>query len=208
MLCKLPFIKPMLATTAKEIPAGDLWRYEVKFDGFRVQIHLDQGDVILFSRNGLDMTRRFRRVLPTLSSFPAKSAILDCELVACDESGQPDFKRLMREGGKCPDLCLWAFDLLAFDGRPLLKKPLAERRALLNDLVNAADTQSLQFSPDFSDGKKLLAQAEKRSLEGVVCKRADSLYASGPTKAWVKVKTESWKTAHACRGEMFNKKVE
>lgn len=193
----------MLATPAKTPPTGPEWIHEVKFDGFRAQVHLEGEDIAIYSRNGQDLTRRFRKLQDTLSSFPAQSAILDCELVACDESGQPDFQRLMREGGKANGLCLVCFDLLALNGERLTARALEERRSKLNALIIGADDQGLHFSSAFEDPARLLASAEKMALEGIVSKRRDSPYVSGRARQWVKVKTEAWKTSTAERCNFF-----
>ncbi len=106
----------MAPTLAKTPPSGDEWLHEIKFDGFRAQVHVEGGSIAIYSRNGADMTKRFRRLKDALSAMPVDSIILDAEVVACDESGQPNFRTLMN-GAKDCDLCLWCFDILAFDGR-------------------------------------------------------------------------------------------
>jgi bifunctional non-homologous end joining protein LigD len=130
----------MAPTLAKQPPAGAEWLHEVKFDGFRAQVHVEGGNVAIYSRKGADMTPRFRRLKDRLVAIPVESAIMDCEIVAYDESGQPDFHALMRKAKDC-DLCLWAFDLLAIDGIPVMDKPLFQRRTALNELLNEVDDQ-------------------------------------------------------------------
>ena len=102
MLRKVPFIKPMAPTLAKIPPAGPEWIHEVKFDGWRAQVHIEDGAATLYSKNGADITRRFRSLRPALARVPVKSAIVDCELVACDETGMPNFRSLMNLGNKAP----------------------------------------------------------------------------------------------------------
>ena len=116
MLRKIPFIKPMAPTLAKLPPTGPDWLHEVKFDGWRMQLHVEQGDAALYSKNGTDYTKRFRALRDTIESIPVKSAIIDCELVACDDTGMPNFRTLMEMGNKAPALCLWCFDLLSING--------------------------------------------------------------------------------------------
>lgn len=205
MLRKIPFVKPMAPTLAKTPPAGDEWIHEVKFDGFRAQVHVEGGDVIIYSRNGLDMTKRFRRLKETIVAIPADSVIIDCEIVACDESGQPDFRALMSRKPDC-DLCLWAFDLLAVDGELVMGKPLFQRRTALQELLNEADDQGLQFSQSFHDPVKLLQAADRMGLEGIVSKRQGSIYRPGTTRDWIKVKTAAWRAAHSDRHKLFEKK--
>jgi bifunctional non-homologous end joining protein LigD len=192
----------MAPTLAKKLPAGDEWLHEVKFDGFRAQVHVEGGNVTIYSRRGADMTRRFRRLKNALVAIPTDSVILDCEIVACDDNGQPDFRALMKNAKDC-DLCLWAFDLLAFDGMQVMDKPLFQRRTALNELLNDADDQRLQFSTAFDDPVKLFEAANRMGLEGIVSKRKTSVYRSGPTRNWIKVKTAAWRDANRNRHELF-----
>ena len=83
--------------------------------------------------------------------------------------------------------------------------PLTQRKAILNDLVNLADNERLQFSGEFNDPERLLAVGEKTGLEGIVSKRRESAYRSGPTRDWLKIKTVSWRAANRDRGEMFER---
>jgi bifunctional non-homologous end joining protein LigD len=205
MLRKIPFIAPMAPMLAKIPPAGAEWLHEVKFDGFRAQVHVEGGNVTIYSRRGADMTQRFRRLRDRLVAIPVESAIIDCEIVACDESGQPNFRSLMSNAKDC-DLCLWAFDLLAVDGIRVMDRPLFQRRTALNELLIETDEQGLQFSAAFDDPVKLLAAAERMGLEGIVSKRRQSVYRSGPTRDWIKVKTAVWREANRDRGELFEKK--
>ncbi len=84
--------------------------------------------------------------------------------------------------------------------------PLFQRRTALNELLNETDEQGLQFSQSFDDPIKLLAAAERMGLKGIVSKRKTSVYRSGPSKDWIKVKTATWREANAERGERFAKK--
>lgn len=206
MLTRNPFIVPMVPTLTRDLPTGDGWQHEVKFDGFRVQLHADGDQRIVYSRNGHDFTKRFSSLQPSLAALPIGDAIIDAELVACDESGQPDFKDLMRAGRRAQNLCCWCFDLLRIDGEDLRRLPLSERRERLSPLINAADEQGVQFSLDFDDGSALLTEAAKRGLEGIVSKRRSSLYKSGRTRDWLKIKTAEWRTTNAWRGDAFNKR--
>ena len=128
MLRKNPFIKPMAPTLVKAPPGGEVWIHEVKFDGWRAQVHVEEGEATLFSKNGVDLTRRFRDLKPVIDFIPAKSAIIDCELVACDEAGLPCFRTLMDYGKNNAPLCLWAFDLLYLNGVRITPLALTERK--------------------------------------------------------------------------------
>jgi bifunctional non-homologous end joining protein LigD len=167
----------MLATAVRAPPDGPAWLHEFKADGFRAQVHLDRGDATIYSRNGRDIARRFRAILPVLAKFPAKrSAIIDAELVACDDAGLPCFEKLIGyRHGEAP-LCLWCFTL---DGVRLMPLPLTERKKRLADMVAAADTEHIQFSGSFPDAQKLLAACERMGMEGIVSKVANSPYRPG-----------------------------
>jgi bifunctional non-homologous end joining protein LigD len=89
------FIKPCLATLQTDVPTGAGWLHEIKFDGYRMQPHIDGESVAVYSRNGLDWTKRFRFLARALLDLPAKQLILDCELVsAASKSGAADFSQL------------------------------------------------------------------------------------------------------------------
>ena len=173
MLRKIPFIKPMAQTLAKTPPAGPDWLHEVKFDGWRMQLHVEQGEAALYSKNGTDYRKRFRALRDTIESIPVTSAIIDCELVACDDTGMPNFRTLMEMGNKAPALCLWCFDLLSINGARILPLPLSQRKAMLANVLAAADDEHLQFSGDFDDPIKLLDTCHKMGLEGIVSKRRE-----------------------------------
>lgn len=182
-----------------------MWAYEVKFDGFRVQLHLGGEASRLYSRNGHDLSRRFRSLLCKLPSFSAKSAILDAELAACDADGTSNFPRLMREGSKSCGLCLWCFDLLSLDGRDLRSTPLRVRRDRLEQVLGGFEGKTvLRYSEQFENGARLFQEAERLGLEGIVCKRSDSTYVSDRSPAWVKVKTTAWRVANKERWKMFS----
>ena len=206
MLRKIPFIKPMAPTLAKILPAGPEWLHEVKFDGWRMQLHVDDDQAFLYSKNGTDYTKRFRALQPILERLPVKNTIIDCELVACDESGMPCFKTLMELGNKAPALCLWCFDLLHLNGVRITPLTLVERKALLANLVLTVGDKRLQFSGDFPDPLALLRTCQRMGLEGIVLKRKDSAYRSGPTRDWLKVKTAAWRTENRGRWELFEKR--
>jgi bifunctional non-homologous end joining protein LigD len=178
----------MAPSLAKLPPTGPEWIHEVKFDGWRVQVHVDDGEAAIYSKNGADYTRRFPSLGPVLNDIRVKNAVLDCELVACDETGMPNFRTLMELGDRT-NLCLWCFDLLHLNGIRLMPMPLEQRKATLAELLMLADSKRLQLSGSFIDPIKLLETCRKMNLEGIVSKRKESPYRSGPTKDWLKIKT-------------------
>jgi bifunctional non-homologous end joining protein LigD len=199
----LRFIQPCSPILANTVPAGDDWQHEIKFDGFRVQIHKLGNEVELFSRNGSRFSRRFPRLVSVLRELPAKSIILDGEIVASDAAGIPDFWRLFLRSAKPAELHVWAFDLLALNRKDLRKWSLEARQGRLQTLVSRFDSPVLLHSEAFDDGEALLRVAEKHGLEGVVSKRRDAPYRSGACRRWRKVKTTAWREANRERWRLF-----
>jgi len=107
------------------VSAVDGWLHEVKFDGYRVQAHKVGSRLVLFSRNGHDLSERFPSIVQELRELPAKAAVLDGEVVASDADGRPNFARLHVRWTRTGAIHLWAFDLLALHGRDLRPQPLA-----------------------------------------------------------------------------------
>jgi len=176
---------PMLATTSETLPVGNGWVYEPKWDGFRALVTVAGGEVLLTSRNGNDLTERFREVARAAQlGIRAGDAVLDGEICALDEQGRSRFS-LLQEGTGRPALVL--FDLLELDSEQLLDEPLRERRKRLVALVQGGG--QVLVSPQFDDGEALLTAARAQELEGIVAKRADSRYRPGRRSAdWHKLK--------------------
>jgi len=197
------FIQPCHPQRAKSVPAGDDWLHEVKFDGYRVQVHKVGSRVIIYSRNGHDFTERFPSIAELLHDLPAKSAVLDGEVVASDADGRPNFARLHMRWARSGTVHLWAFDLLALNGRDGRPRPLVKRQARLQALLSRFGCPAVLASESFSDGQALLRVAEEHRLEGVVSKRRDAPYRSGECRDWRKVKTAAWREANRGRWRLF-----
>jgi bifunctional non-homologous end joining protein LigD len=178
---------PMLATLAAEIPGGDGWLYEVKWDGYRAVARVASGEATLTSRRGNDLTERFRPVARTLErTVRTPDCVLDGEVCALDEEGRSSFSVMQQGSGP---LVYYVFDVLEIDGEPLLDRPLVERRERLRELLDLSDGV-VRLSETFDDGEALLEAAKEQRLEGVIAKRADSRYQPGRrTRDWLKVKT-------------------
>jgi len=140
------FIVPCSPIPAKAVPAGDGWVHEVKFDGYRVQVHKVGSRVVMFSRNGHDFTDRFPSIAQLLHELPAEAAVLDGEVVASDADGRPNFARLHVHWTRPGTIHLWAFDLLAFNGRDLRPQPLAKRQACLRALLERFGCPAISLS--------------------------------------------------------------
>jgi bifunctional non-homologous end joining protein LigD len=188
----LPFIKPCLAQAASEPPSGEEWVHEIKYDGYRVQIHVVAAKVMLFTRTGLDWTRKFGMVVAELEALPVRAAIIDGEAVVENEMGISEFHALERElkKGAAGRILLRAFDLLHLDGDDVRRRPLLERKAMLKTALGERRTSSLLQVSDHmqADGKEVLAGACQLGLEGIVSKRIDRPYRSGRSADWLKAK--------------------
>jgi len=111
----------MLPSLAKVPPAGEDWVHEVKFDGFPAQVHVDEGDAAIYSRIGADLTKRFRVLKPIIEMIPVRSAIIDCELVACGADGLPSFRTswiIATPRRRCASGPLTCGTLTGFGSRP------------------------------------------------------------------------------------------
>nr|WP_249803542.1 non-homologous end-joining DNA ligase [Bradyrhizobium sp. 21] len=179
------FIEPALATSIEKVPSGERWIHEIKFDGYRVQLHLANEAVTVFTRRGHDWTRRFKKVADDAWHLKAASAIIDGEVVVPAADGSTDFSVLQNElKGTSAKIVLVAFDLLYLNGRDLRKLPLVQRKAELKKIISSTD---VQFSESFEiEGREMFAHACKIGLEGVVSKVWDSAYNSGRGNNWVK----------------------
>jgi bifunctional non-homologous end joining protein LigD len=179
------FVEPALATSIDKVPSGARWIHEIKFDGYRVQLHIHNDAIRIFTRRGNDWTRRFRKIAEDAYLINAGSAIVDGEAVVPGADGTTDFSVLQNElRGKSTRLVMIAFDLLYLNGQDLRKLPLIERKAHLKTLI---EKTAIQFSESFEvDGKEMFAHACKVGLDGVVSKVRDSRYASGRGNDWVK----------------------
>jgi len=179
------FIEPALASSIEMVPAGERWIHEIKFDGYRVQIHLANEAVTIFTRRGNDWTKRFKKVAHDAWRIKAASAVIDGEIVVPAADGTTDFSVLQNElKGSSKTIILVAFDLLYLNGQDIRKEPLLRRKAELKKIIAGTD---VQFSESFEiEGREMFAHACKLGLEGVVSKVRDSAYASGRGTNWVK----------------------
>jgi bifunctional non-homologous end joining protein LigD len=179
------FTEPALVTSIEKLSGDERWLYEIKFDGYRVQVHLVDEAVKVFTRRGNDWTKRFRKIADDAWHISAGSAVIDGEVVVPAANGTTDFSVLQNElKGKSIKIVLVAFDLLYLNGCDLRRLPLIERKAHLKKIIDGTD---VQFSESFEvDGPNMYAHACKVGLEGVVSKVRDSFYASGRGNNWVK----------------------
>jgi bifunctional non-homologous end joining protein LigD len=204
MLLRSAFIPPSNPVLRSEPPTDPGWLHEIKFDGYRAQLHKNAPEVAIYSKSGKDFTSRFKTIAKAVALLPAKRFIIDAEIVASDAEGRPDFRAL--HSGAQEGLCAWCFDLLVLDDRDLTREPLTVRRKALRKLFKRGGFDCVKYSESFDDPIALLRQAAVMGLEGVVSKRADQPYVSGTNRGWVKVKTHDWRERNKDRGELFSQR--
>ncbi|HEY0121154.1 MAG TPA: DNA ligase D [Rhizobium sp.] len=184
------FIAPQLCETRERPPSADGWIHEIKFDGYRIQMRIENGEVTLKTRKGLDWTAKYPAIAASATNLP--DAIMDGEICALDEHGAPDFAELQvaLSEGKTDALVYFAFDLLFEGNEDLRQLPLTERKDRLQKLLDdAGEDPRLRFVEHFeTGGDAVLKSACRLSLEGIVSKQADAPYQSGRTDTWVKSK--------------------
>jgi len=187
------FMEPQLATLRASPPEGEKWLHEIKFDGYRIQAHVCDGKVKLFTRKGLDWTARFGdAIAKSLATLDCDDAIIDGEVVVPSDKGVASFAALQDalSAGRTGSMLYYVFDLLYLDGADLRGKPLAERKVKLLALIGGGNNSSpLHYSEHFTEpGRTMLAHVCRMGLEGVISKRADSPYEAGRGAGWVKAK--------------------
>jgi bifunctional non-homologous end joining protein LigD len=201
----MQFIVPAQPRLRASPPTGDGWIHEVKFDGWRIQIHKFLDTVALYTRGGHHVERRFKSLVGAIEQLPIRSFIIDGEVTACDEQGLPDFRALHFRNDRGEALRIWAFDLLYTSNKDLRRLPLVDRKERLERLVSKADVPWLLYSDTFADGATLLAAADRMGLEGIVSKKATASYRSGTQSGWIKVKCPSWREANKERWRLFER---
>lgn len=188
-----PFVAPQLCTSVERPPAGGGWVHEIKFDGYRIQMRVENGTVALRTRKGLDWTAKFGGAISSAAEA-LPNCIIDGEIVALDHRGSPDFAGLQAalSEGKTADLIFFAFDLLFHDGKDLRREGLSDRKSALERMIEKAygkDQTAIRYVEHFeSGGDAVLKSACRMSLEGIVSKRADAPYVSSRSDSWTKAK--------------------
>jgi bifunctional non-homologous end joining protein LigD len=186
---RLGFIAPQVPTLVSEPPAGDGWLHEIKHDGYRTVLVLQDGMARAFTRNGHDWSQSYAPISRAAEALACRSAVIDGEMIVQDENGVSNFGLLKSAIAREPErLVFIAFDLLHLDGRDLRGEPLVERRAKLTELIGKGES-CIGFSEEFDgDAATLFAAADRMGLEGIVSKKAVSRYRSGRSTSWLKTK--------------------
>jgi bifunctional non-homologous end joining protein LigD len=202
------FVAPELCISVDRPPSGEGWCHEIKFDGYRVQLRVEDGEATLKTRKGLDWTDKFQAIAKEGSSLP--DTLIDGEIVALDHNGAPEFSALQAaiSDGKTDNLIFFAFDLLFADGEDIRRVPLGERKERLKKLLEArakGKSKVIRYVEHFeTGGDAILQSACKLSLEGIVSKKLDAPYRSGRSENWTKAKCRAghevvlggWKTTN------------
>jgi len=201
------FVAPQLCASVERPPNSDGWCHEVKFDGYRVQLRIEDGDVALLTRKGLDWADKFGALARAARALP--DALIDGEIVALDHNGVPSFSALQAAiaDNKTGDLIFFAFDLLFAGGEDLRASPLRERKERLKRLLErkSGKEKLIRYVDHFEErGDTVLESARKLDLEGIVSKKLDAPYRSGRSESWTKAKIRGgqevvlggWKTTN------------
>ena len=205
------FVAPQLCTPVERPAPGEGWCHEIKFDGYRVQLRVEDGEATLKTRKGLDWTEKFAAIAREAGALG--DVMIDGEIVALDENGAPSFSALQAalSDGKTDNLIYFAFDLLFAEGLDLRRLPLGARKAKLKELLavrkgnGKGKARAIRYVDHFENGgDAVLQSACKLELEGVVSKKLDAPYRSGRTESWTKAKCRAgqevviggWKTTN------------
>lgn len=193
---ELDDLTPMLLSerVVKSFPGND-YLAEIKYDGYRTLAGVDVGGARLKSRNGADASAWFPEVTESLAELGRGRNVVDGEMCVLDEIGRPDFDALHSRASRRrwaagdPPVVYCVFDVLLLDGQPVMHFPLVERKALLKSLLTPAPARVLYVDHFVGNVGWLYTRAAALELEGVVAKKADSIYLPGRrTDAWLKLK--------------------
>ncbi|MBX9647435.1 MAG: DNA ligase D [Xanthobacteraceae bacterium] len=200
------FVPPQLCTSVERPPNSDGWGHEIKFDGYRVQLRVWDGEVALNTRKGLNWVDKFSAIAREAESLP--DVLIDGEIAALDDNGVPHFSTLQAalSEGKTSELVYFAFDLL-FHGREDLRDlPLQERKERLKRLLEKHNGSKLIRYVDHFEvhGDEMMRSARSMSLEGIISKKLGAPYRSGRSESWTKTKIRDgqevvlggWKTTN------------
>jgi bifunctional non-homologous end joining protein LigD len=183
------FIEPQLCTLVERPPAAAGWVHEIKLDGYRLQLRVEDGKAVLNTRSGLDWTAKFPEAAKAAKPLP--DCIVDGEIVALDADRSPSFADLQAAISEhdTSKLTLFAFDLLFLKGQDLRSLPLSKRKQQLETMLDRLDSPTIRYLQHFeAKADAVLASACRMSLEGIVSKRLDGTYVSGRSGGWTKAK--------------------
>jgi bifunctional non-homologous end joining protein LigD len=181
------FIPPCLPSKAERPPSGPDWVHEIKLDGYRLMVRRDGQRIRCYTKNGHDWADRFPAIVDAALRLKSASCLIDGEAVVLDVDGTSDFSALRLLSREA---VLVAFDLLELDGEDVRGLSLIERKRRLKALLGPGGKwRAIQYSDHLTgDGAAIFGHVCKLGLEGIVSKRVDSPYRSGPSRTWLKSK--------------------
>jgi bifunctional non-homologous end joining protein LigD len=198
------FVIPAQPVLASKPPSGPDWVHEIKHDGYRMIVHRDGPTVRLYSRNAYDWTERLAAIATTAESIKAKSFTIDGEAVVLGPDGLSRFEELSRREAARTAI-LYAFDLIELDGKDLRRRPFLDRKAALTRLLGGIKAGILLNEHIPEDGPTVFAFACRLGAEGIVSKRVDGTYRSGPSRVWIKVRNPASVAVQRERSERWNR---
>src|SRR4051794_38922982 len=183
------FEPPQLATLVDEVPTGNSWIHEYKYDGYRLELAAGDGVATAWTRNGKDWSDKFKALVKAAAKLPA-GCLIDGEAVAIGEDGKPSFQLLQStlKESKGANLVFYAFDLLIDRGEDIRKLPNIERKARLASLLEGVSPPILYGDHVVGRGEALFAEVCKQRGEGIISKKADAPYRGTRTRCWLKIK--------------------
>ncbi|HLO99211.1 MAG TPA: DNA ligase D [Fimbriimonas sp.] len=180
-----------MATFSDEVPEGDQWLHEIKFDGYRLLAWKIDNQVHLMTRGGLDWTEKFPTVAKAVHELLPDRSGIDGEVTVFDEAMISRFDRLQKwiESGEGPNPTCMAFDLIWYEGKDLTSVPLVDRKAMLKTLIDSSQNLSIAFSSHvLGNNSGILKEACRQGLEGIISKKLDAPYVQSRTHTWIKSK--------------------
>lgn len=183
-------ITPQLATLVQEAPTTSEWLHETKYDGYRLTCIIQKNTITLKTRNNLDWTKKFLKIVKAIKTLKLTNTILDGEIVVVDKNQKSDFQLLQNSIKEQLDknLLYYLFDIIYYDGYDLSNVPLIERKLLLKKLLSSKNKIIKYSSHQQGKGDKAFHKACKLELEGIISKKIDSPYIQKRTHNWLKVK--------------------
>lgn len=183
----------MLAKLAVKIPTGKDWSFEIKYDGYRAVTYMQEKTAKILSRNGVDITNKFKEISKSIENIKCDEFVVDGEIVCFDENGRTDFSLLQSniKSGNTKNACYVVFDILSQNGVDLRDLPLEERRQKLKNLLSNNVSRNIIFSEGIDgNGEKCFEFAKKNNLEGIIAKNKKSKYLPKRDENWLKIKCQ------------------
>jgi len=184
-----PFRQPQLATLVDQVPPGDNWLFEYKYDGYRLLIATGTGAATAWTRNAKDWSDKFRALVKAAAKLPP-GCLIDGEAVALDDKGRPNFQLLQStlKDQRGANLAFFAFDLLVDRGEDITRLPNIERKDRLKSLLAGVQPPFLFGDHVIGRGEDIFREVCKQGGEGVIAKRADAPYRAERSRNWLKIK--------------------